>query len=238
MKKVLLIILMVAVACSALDAQDKKKKKKKLGGKLGGLGAKLGQVQKGLGLQSEGSAQLEMVQVALILQVQAALGAVATAQSYIAEAEGQKELALKLQNTASALNGENQLGIDELQGAVDTIKETQTQQKEIFDAKKEMDGDKKKYYKAALVPYLTAAALTVKLSEPIKAYGDLAQAKIESIASNPMELLGIKKTLKTGMFVVKNVPKLIINIGKSSKGLLTYSKQNGLDVSEASSIEL
>ena len=97
---------------------------------------------------------------------------------------------------------------------------------------------KKKYYKAALVPYLTAAALTVKLSEPIKAYGDLAQAKIESIASNPMELLGIKKTLKTGMFVVKNVPKLIINIGKSSKGLLTYSKQNGLDVSEASSIEL
>ena len=51
-------------------------------------------------------------------------------------------------------------------------------------------------------------------------------------------LWSLKKTLDTGLFVGKNVPKLIVTLGKSSKDLLTFAKANEMDTSGADDIEL
>jgi hypothetical protein len=53
-----------------------------------------------------------------------------------------------------------------------------------------------------------------------------------------MEIRKLKKTLDTGLFVGKNVPKLIITLGTSAKDLMTYAKKNELDTSDADDIEL
>ena len=53
-----------------------------------------------------------------------------------------------------------------------------------------------------------------------------------------MEIRKLKKTLDVGLFVGKNAPKLIVNLGKSSKDLLTFAKKNDLDTSAADDIEL
>jgi hypothetical protein len=64
-----------------------------------------------------------------------------------------------------------------------------------------------------------------------------AQNSIKNIR-NPMEIRKLKKTLDTGMFIGKSAPKLIVNLGKSSKDLLTFAKKNDLDTSGADDIEL
>ena len=100
-----------------------------------------------------------------------------------------------------------------------------------------MDGEAKKLYAKALLPYVKSVAKTAKLSGPIKDFMNEAQNSIKSI-KNPMQIRKLKSSLDTGLFVGKNVPKLIITLGKSSKDLLTYSKDNGLDTSSADDIEL
>jgi len=75
------------------------------------------------------------------------------------------------------------------------------------------------------------------LKDPISDFMTQAQNSIKSIR-NPMKLGGLKKTLDTGLFVGKNVPKLIITLGVSAKDLLTFAKKNELDTSGADDIEL
>jgi hypothetical protein len=55
---------------------------------------------------------------------------------------------------------------------------------------------------------------------------------------NPLKLTKLKKTLDTGLFVGKNVPKLIVSLATSAKDLMSFAKKNDLDTSGADDIEL
>ena len=100
-----------------------------------------------------------------------------------------------------------------------------------------VDAEAKKLYAKALVPYIKSVAKTSKLSGPIKDFMNEAQNSLKSI-KNPMQIRKLKGTLDTGLFVGKNVPKLIVTLGKSSKDLLTFAKANEMDTSGADDIEL
>tara|TARA_B100000700_G_C14835271_1_gene756523 strand:+ start:219 stop:926 length:708 start_codon:yes stop_codon:yes gene_type:complete len=178
----------------------------------------------------ESAVDIDTAQANLIAAVSDALVDVLTAQAMIAEAQGNGELAATLKNTSSAITGGDGSSED-IQGAVTLSEEAREVMDSVVEEKGELDDDAKALYAKALVPYVKAVAKTAKLSEPISDFMNSAQNSLKSIR-NPMEIRKLKSTLDTGLFVGKNVPKLIVSLGKSSVGLITFAKKNGLDTSE------
>jgi len=176
-------------------------------------------------------------QANLMAQLTDALGDVAAAQSIIAEAQGNAEKAAALKNTSDTLKGGN-ASDKEIKGAVDIVSSTAKEQQAVFNKSETVSAESKALYAKALLPYVKSVAKTSKLSGPIKSFAAEAQAEIQGIASNPLKIVKLKKTLDVGLFVGKNVPKLIVSLLSSSKDLLTFAKSNELDTSEADSIEL
>jgi len=79
----------------------------------------------------------------------------------------------------------------------------------------------------------------LELSRPFfEKDGRLIDTIHQKSIKNPMQIRKLRGTLETGLFVGKNVPKLIVTLGKSSKDLLTFAKANEMDTSGADDIEL
>ena len=172
----------------------------------------------------------------LMTDLKDVLGDVLAAQALIATAQGNAEKAAALNNTANKMKG-GDANNDDIKGAVQLTKDTVNEQKDIIAGNEQMTAESKALYGKALIPYIKAVAKTAQLKDPIKDFVDQAQNSLKSIR-NPMEIRKLKKTLDTGLFVGKNVPKLIITLGTSAKDLMTYAKNNELDTSDADDIEL
>jgi hypothetical protein len=186
--------------------------------------------------KKESSGDISAIQEKLLVDLSDALGDVLDAQSIIAEAQGNAELAKKLSNTSDKLKG-GDVSKDSIQGALTTSKDTLKAQQETMNQSENVSAESKALYAKALVPYIKAVAKTSKLSGPIKDFTKEAQNSIKNI-KNPMQIRKLKKTLDTGLFVGKNAPALIGNLAKSSKDLLTFAKKNDLDTSGADEISL
>jgi hypothetical protein len=186
--------------------------------------------------KKESSGDISAIQEKLLVDLSDALGDVLDAQSIIAEAQGNAELAKKLSNTSDKLKG-GDVSKDSIQGALTTSKDTLKAQQETMNQSENVSAESKALYAKALVPYIKAVAKTSKLSGPIKDFTKEAQNSIKNI-KNPMQIRKLKKTLDTGLFVGKNAPALIGNLAKSSKDLLTFAKKNDLDTSGADDISL
>ena len=183
---------------------------------------------------SSSSGNLSASQDALVLQTAAAIAMLAEAQSYVALAQGNQELAEQLKNVQKELNGGN---TGDIKSHMDTVNKAAKVQKEVIKEKEKMSDDAKKSYQKALVPYFSSAALTIKLKDPAQNFVKDATNQIKSI-KNPLELGKVKKSVDTGMYIGKNIPSLISNLLSTTGDLMSYSKDNGLDVSKAASIEL
>lgn len=183
---------------------------------------------------SSSSGNLSASQDALVLQTAAAIAMLAEAQSYVALAQGNQELAEQLKNVHKELNGGN---TGDIKSHMDTVNKAAKVQKEVIKQKEKMSDDAKKSYQKALVPYFSSAALTIKLKDPAQNFVKDATNQIKSI-KNPLELGKVKKSVDTGMYIGKNIPSLISNLLSTTGDLMSYSKDNGLDVSKAASIEL
>ena len=179
---------------------------------------------------------VDEAQAQLILALSSALGDVLAAQALIEEAKGNKDLAAKLNNSSAQMLG-GDASNEDIQGAVLLTRDTSKAQQETFEESEEMADEAKSLYAMALVPYLSSVAKTAALAEPIANFMSASQNQLKSIR-NPMEIRKLKGTLETGLFIGKNVPRLIVNLGKSSVGLLTFARKNGLDTSAADEIEL
>ena len=186
--------------------------------------------------KKESSGDISAIQEKLLVDLSDALGDVLDAQSIIAKAQGNAELAKKLSNTSDKLKG-GDVSKDSIQGALTTSKDTLKAQQETMNQSENVSAESKALYAKALVPYIKAVAKTSKLSGPIKDFTKEAQNSIRNI-KNPMQIRKLKKTLDTGLFVGKNAPALIGNLAKSSKDLLTFAKKNDLDTSGADEISL
>ena len=101
----------------------------------------------------------------------------------------------------------------------------------------ELSAEGKKDFAEGLLPYAAGMAAMVKMAKIAPEFLKAAADEIKSI-KNPMQIRKLKGTLDTGLFVGKNVPKLIVTLGKSSKDLLTFAKANEMDTSGADDIEL
>lgn len=185
----------------------------------------------GGGDEQESAIDIDTAQANLIAALSDALSDVLAAQAMIAEAQGKDEQAATLRNTSAALTGGSGSS-DDIQGAVTLATETLAENDAVVEEQGELNDEEKSLYQKALVPYIKAVAKTAALSEPIADFMEQAQNSIKSIR-NPMEIRKLKGTLETGLFVGKNVPKLIVSLGKSSVGLLTFARKNDLDTSEA-----
>lgn len=222
LKLTLTMVVMIIASTSSLEAQF---------GKLKDLEKSL---KKSKSSSSSSSGDVSASQDALVMQTAAAIAMLAEAQSHVALAQGNQELAEQLKNVNKELSGGN---TGDIKSHMDTVKKAAAAQKKVIDQKEKMTDGAKKHYQKALVPYFTSAALTVKLKDPAQNFVKDATNQIKSIR-NPLELGKIKKSVETGMYIGKNIPSLIKNLLSTTGDLMTYSKDNGLDVSKASSIEL
>lgn len=179
---------------------------------------------------------VDEAQAQLIIALSSALGDVLAAQALIEEAKGNNDLAATLSNSSAKMLG-GDASNEDIQGAVLLTRDTSNAQQAAFEESEEMADDAKALYAKALVPYLSAVAKTKGLTEQITNFMNASQNQLKSIR-NPMEIRKLRGTLETGLFIGKNVPKLIVNLGKSSVGLLRFAKKNGLDTSAADEIEL
>ena len=148
----------------------------------------------------------------------------------------QDKLLSDLTNASDKMKG-GEASTEDIQGGLTLSSDTVAAQQEIINQGDSMSAESKALYAKALLPYAKSVAKTAKLSGPIKDFTNEAQNSLKSIR-NPMEIRKLKKTLDVGLFVGKNAPKLIVNLGKSSKDLITFAKKNDLDTSAADDIEL
>jgi hypothetical protein len=220
-KLTLTVVILMIASTSFLEAQSWKKNLKKLK-----------DTQKTSTQNSGGD--ISASQDALLLQTATAVATLAEAQHHVALAQGNQELAEQLKNVSKALKGGD---TSDIKGHVKTVNKAAKAQKEVISQKNKMSDDAKKHYQAALIPFLTSAALTAKLKDPATQFTKDATNQIKSI-KNPLEIGKIKKSLDVGMYIGKNIPSLIKNILGTTGDLMSYSKDNGLDVSKAKSIEL
>jgi hypothetical protein len=186
--------------------------------------------------EKQSSGDITVLQEILLADLTDALGDVLAAQAIIAEAQGNKELAATLNNTSEKMKGGDSSN-DDIRGGLSLSSDTVAAQQSIINDGENMNSESKALYAKALKPYIKSVAKTSKLSKPIKDFMNEAQNSIKNIR-NPMEIRKLKKTLDTGMFIGKSAPKLIVNLGKSSKDLLTFAKKKDLDTSGADDIEL
>jgi len=159
----------------------------------------------------------------------------ATAQALIAKAEGNNELASQLENVSKDIMKSDLKGLKKQTGLV---LQTAKDQQQLFTQKKTMSDEAKKYYQQALVPYMSGAYRTIALKQPIEQFAAQAKAEIAAVQSEPWRIMKVKKQVETGLFLVKNVPSLVITLLKSTGDVMTYSKENGLDTKKASKIKL
>ena len=129
--KLMFLFIMLFILTSSIQAQSWKKNLKKLSD-----------------IAKDDSSTTEAVsmassQDALLLQTAVALGSMANAQSFIAMAQGNQELAEQLSNVSKELTGGN---ISDIKGHVQLIQKTQETQLEIINNKEKMSEDAKKYY--------------------------------------------------------------------------------------------
>tara|TARA_B110000003_G_C16612242_1_gene519917 strand:- start:1144 stop:1821 length:678 start_codon:yes stop_codon:yes gene_type:complete len=219
-----LLTLMVVFGCGFANISEAQFKMKNP------LGALTGDSEK----QSNGD--ISAIQEALLLDLTDALGDVLAAQAIIAEAQGNKELAATLNNTSDKMKG-GDASNDDIQGGLSLSSDTVAAQQSVINEGESINSESKALYAKALKPYVKSVAKTAKLSQPIEDFMNEAQNSLKSI-KNPMEIRKLKKTLDTGLFIGRNTPKLIVNLGKSSKDLLSFAKKNDLDTSGADDIEL
>jgi len=179
---------------------------------------------------------VDQAQAELILALTSALGDVLAAQAMIEEAKGNKDQAAKLNNLSQDMLGGDSSN-DDIQGAINVTRDITKAQSETFEQSDEMSDDAKSLYAKALLPYLSSVAKTKELAGAISNFMQASQNELKSIR-NPMQIRKLKGTLETGLFIGKTVPKLIVNLGKSSIGLLSFARKNGLDTSKADDIEL
>ena len=179
---------------------------------------------------------ISAIQDKLLSDLTDALGDVLAAQAIIAEAQGNKEQAAALSNASDKMKG-GEASNEDIQGGLTLSSDTVAAQQEIINQGDTMSAESKALYAKALLPYVKSVAKTAKLSGPIKDFTKEAQNSLKSI-KNPMQIRKLKKTLDVGLFVGKNAPKLIVNLGKSSKDLITFAKKNDLDTSGSDDIEL
>ena len=221
LKATFTVIIIMIASTSFLEAQSWKKNLKKL------------KDTSKTSTQSSGG-DISSSQDALLLQTATAVATLADAQHHVALAQGNQELAEQLKNVSKALNGGD---TSDIKGHVDTVNKTAKAQKEVISQKNKMSDDAKKHYQAALIPFFTSAALTAKLKDPATQFVKDATNQIKSVR-NPLEIGKIKKSVDVGMYIGKNIPTLISSLLSTTGDLMSYSKDNGLDVSKASSIEL
>lgn len=179
---------------------------------------------------------VDEAQAQLIIALTSALGDVLAAQAMIEEAKGNKDQAAKLNNLSQDMLGGDSSN-DDIQGAINVTSDITKAQSETFEQSDEMSDEAKSLYAKALVPYLSSVAKTKELGGAISNFMQASQNELKSIR-NPMQIRKLKGSLQTGLFIGKTVPKLIVNLGKSSIGLLSFARKNGLDTSKADDIEL
>ncbi len=225
-KHLIFVLVILFISTSTVEAQAWKNKLKNLGDSLDKI------VEEE---SDSASTETVMTSEAVVVLTVNAISKLASAQSLIAQAEGNKELAAQLKNISESIDGSDTKA---LKGQVALVKETAKSQQDLFKQKNEMSAEAKELYAQALVPFTQGALQTIALAKPIEQFAKNAEQQIKSVQSQPWKILEVKKTLEVGMFLVKNVPSLVITLGKSTKDLMTYSKENGLDTKKAEKIKI
>ncbi|MBC79174.1 MAG: hypothetical protein CL745_06235 [Chloroflexi bacterium] len=219
-QSIIFLFMLLFISTSSLEAQAWKKNLKKLGDAVGA---------------SEESNPNAMTSEVVVLMTKEAFKDLATAQALIAKAEGNNELASQLENVSKDIMKSDLKGLKKQTGLV---LQTAKDQQQLFTQKKTMSDEAKKYYQQALVPYMSGAYRTIALKQPIEQFAAQAKAEIAAVQSEPWRIMKVKKQVETGLFLVKNVPSLVITLLKSTGDVMTYSKENGLDTKKASKIKL
>jgi hypothetical protein len=178
---------------------------------------------------NEPSIDLAGGQEAIVTNFAGTMSVMTESQALLLKAFGLKDEAAALELESEQLAGE--CDEDCLEEVVKVSKSANDAILENTDKQGQLEEEGKEYYKQGALKYAEATVLRgVPLSKQILDWGEVAT---DQISGNPIKAISMKRELETGLFLFKNMPSLLSIWKDSSSRLVSYGKQQGLDMSGA-----
>ena len=175
----------------------------------------------------------ESAQEALVIEFKEILSGVALAQAKVLEAYGLKDQAEALRADAGLISGDCDKKC--LDKAVAGSKKANKEIASLDLESAELDAEGKAALAEAIPPLIINSYQFSKLVPKIKDWGTSAMNEVK--AAGMMGAITVKKKLDTGLFISTKSPGLIKDILSTAKKLLTYSKENNIEIEGADDFE-
>ena len=217
MKKLLIVAVSTALLASSLPAA-----------------AQMGMLKKAKSLTSSSDAgvgDLTSQQTGIVNRLVSGMTNMTAGQAQILRALGLKESADKLEAESDALSSGNVKDKDGIKRSMKVSEDAQEAINTKMAEETVIDAEAKKEFGKALPFYAKGTADTIRLLPELKKWASSASSTMKGAGIR--ELPKLKKTLGTGLFVAKNLPKYAKKSQTSYKALSDFSKKNEIDTSEA-----
>lgn len=96
--------------------------------------------------------------------------------------------------------------------------------------KTKLTGEARKHLAKSAATYAGASYVGVEIVKSLKDWMDGAQGAMKSMSSNPMKLVGFKKDVGPGLYVLSKLPDLASKWTSTSSALIGYAKINGDEI--------
>jgi hypothetical protein len=155
-------------------------------------------------------------------------------QAQVARALGLKEEAERLESEQEALASGNVQDKDGIERTMSVSSSAQEAIEEKMAESGEISAESKAEFSKAMPYYARGTAQTIKLLPEIRKWGKSASSAVKG--AGMMNAGKIKKSLGTGLFLVKKLPGYVKQARKSYASLSAFSKKNEIDTSEADAL--
>ena len=175
-----------------------------------------------------GSADASSMQEGIVRQYDAASAELMTAQSRLFTAFGLKDEAAKLETAAKALQSGNVSNGDGVKKTVQMTKDADLKIKEEMKKTSALTDEGRKHYATAFLPYAKGVVATNKILPELKKFSEAATSQVKN--AGLMDAPKLQSKLSAGMYLVSNLPGHASLLASTSKDMLTYAKNNNIEV--------
>lgn len=177
---------------------------------------------------STGSADASSMQEGIVRQYDAASKELATAQARLLSAFGLKDEAAKLEAAANALGSGTVSTADEIKKNAVLTEAANKAITEKMNDKTVLSDEGRKHYASAFLPYAKGLVATNKILPELKKFSEASSSQLKN--AGVMDLPKLKSKLSAGMYLVSNLPGHVGMLTSTSGKMLTYAKENKIEV--------
>jgi len=175
-----------------------------------------------------GSADAASMQEGIVRQYNAASEELVKAQLSLAKAFNLKDVAEKLETVAKGFGSGNVSNEDGVKKTMATTKEADAAINEKMKDASALSDEGRKHYASAFLPYAKGVVATNKILPELKKFSEAATSQIKN--AGMMDMPKLKSKLSAGMYLASNLPGLVGMLTSTSGKMLTYAKENNIEV--------